>query len=82
MPVVNRHKFRKREWIYMNLVSSASKLCYNICRQETRVTSCHINIGILYFKITIKHILKFWHMLDLIKKYIIHLVVYHFRINI
>ena len=64
----------------MNLIDSTSELCDYVRGQEPGVASCDIYIGILYFKVAIKHILELRHMLNLVKKYVIHLVIRHFRV--
>lgn len=66
----------------MNLIASTSKLCYYVRGQEPGVASCDIYIGILYLKVAIKHILKLRHMLNFIKKYIIHPVINHLRVDV
>lgn len=65
----------------MNLIATTSKLCNYVRGQETGVASRDIYICILYLKVAIKNILKLRHMLDFIKKYVIHLVIGHFRVD-
>gem|GEM_PF-6396999 len=66
----------------MNLIASTSELCDYVRRQEPGVTSSNIHISIFNLKVTIEHIFKFRHMLNLIKKYVIHLIIDHLRVNV
>ncbi len=66
----------------MYLVSSSSKFCYYIRRQKSGVATCYVNIGVIYLEVAIEHIFKLRYELNFIKKYIIHFIVYHFRINV
>ncbi len=65
----------------MNLIASTSELCDYVCGQEPGVTSSDINISIFNLKVTIEHIFELRHMLNLIKKYVIHLVIHHLRVD-
>lgn len=82
MSVINRHKFGKREWIYMNLISTSSKFCDYVCGQKARVTPRNIYVGIINLKVAVENILKLRHMLDLIKKYVIHIIIHHLGVNV
>ncbi len=78
MSLVYRHNFGKRKRMHTNLSSPTSEFCYYVCRQKFRITSRLINISILYFKITIKNILKVFNTLNLIQQYVIHIIIFHF----
>ena len=79
---INRHEFRKAEWVHMHFIAASSELGDHILGEEAGITSGHIHVHIFHSSQAVQDCLKFPKQLHLVKQHIIHAVVFDLLLQV
>ncbi len=74
--------FREAEWVNADFPATATEFGYDVFGKKLGIGTGHVDFGILHVYIRVQNVLKIFNELNLIKQYVILVLVSHKTVNV